>query len=110
MSLKNLTVSYILSLQECLAAHYIAKEVESNFYFWDSRYLNAGVMYVRLTKGKSPAFKSFLSGLSGIFGIQFDADKATIYDKVEKLHFFHCLLEAENDELSKQLQVDEILI
>ena len=99
-------------MQECLAAHYIAKEVENNFlrnYFWDSRYLNAGVMYVGLTKGKSLAFKSFLSGRSGTFDIQLGTDKATIYDKVKKLHFFHCLLEAENDELSEQLQVDKII-
>ena len=101
-----------LSMQECLAAHYIAKEVESNFlrnYFWDSRYLNTGIMYVGLTKGKSPAFKGFLTGHLGTFGIQFGADKATMHDKVKKLHFFHCLLEAKNDELSEQLQVDKII-
>ena len=99
-------------MQECLAAHYIAKEVESNFlrnYFWDSRYLNTGIMYVGLTKGKSPAFKGFLTGHLGTFGIQFGADKATMHDKVKKLHFFHCLLEAKNDELSEQLQVDKII-
>ena len=105
--------SYLcLTIQECLAAHYIAKKVEINFlrnYFWDSRYLNAGVMYVGLTKGKSPAFKTFLLGRSKKFGIQFAADKATMYDKVKKLHFFLCLLEAENDELSEQLQVDKII-
>lgn len=101
-----------LSMQECLAAHHIAKEVETNFLknqFWDSRYLNTGVMYVGLTKGKSPAFKNFLQGRSGSLSRQFRTDKTKIYDKVKRLHFFHCLLEAKNDELSEQLQVNKVL-
>ena len=105
--------SYVhLSMQECLAAHYVAKEVENSFlkeYFWDSRYLNTGIMYVGLTKGKSPAFQNFFSGRSGSFSRQFGADKVTVHDKVKKLHLFHCLLEAKNDELSEQLQVDKVL-
>ena len=109
----KISYSYLhLSMQECLAAHYIAKEAENNFlknYFWDPRYLNVGVMYIGLTKGKSTAFKNFISGHSGTFGRQSVADKITVNDKVKKLHFFHCLLEVENNELSEQLQVDEIL-
>ena len=101
-----------LSMQECLAAHYVAKKVESSFlknHFWDSRYLNTGIMYVGLTKGKSQPFKNFFSGRSGSFSRQFGADKTTVHDKVKKLHLFHCLLEAKNDELSQQLQVDKVL-
>ena len=109
----KISYSYLhLSMQECLAAHYIAKKAENIFfkkYFWDPRYLNVGVMYIGLTKGKSTAFKNFISGHSGTFGRQFGADKVTVNDKVKKLHFFHCLLEVENNELSEQLQVDEIL-
>ena len=109
----KISYSYLhLSMQECLAAHYIAKEAENNFlkkYFWDPRYLNVGAMYIGLTKGKSIAFKNFISSHSGTFGRQFGADKVTVNDKVKKLHFFHCLLEVENNELSEQLQVDEIL-
>ena len=101
-----------LSMQECLAAHYVAKEVESSFlknHFWDSRYLNTGIMYVGLTKGNSQSFKNYLSGRSGSFSRQFGADKTTVHDKVKKLHLFHCLLEAKNNELSEQLQVDKVL-
>ena len=101
-----------VSMQECLAAHYIAKDAENSFlryHFWDSRYVNAGVMYTGLTKGKSPAFKTFLSGNSGTLGYMFDSDKAILSDKIKKLHLLSCLLEAKNDKLFKQLQVDEIL-
>ena len=105
--------SYLhLSLQEYLAAHYIAKEAESSFlkkHFWDSQYVNAGVMYIGLTRGKSPAFKNFISEHSGTFGKQFSINKTILSDKVKKLHLFHCLLEAKNYKLSKQLKVDEIL-
>ena len=106
--------SYIhASMQECLAAHYIKKEAENIFlkkYFWDSRYLNTGIMYAGLTKGESSAFKSFFSENLGKFGRQLDAGKSNVsYGKVEKLHFFHCLLETKKDELTEQLKVDEIL-
>ena len=101
-----------LSMQECLAAHYVAEEAENSFLknqFWDSRYLNTGIMYVGLTKGKSHSFKNFLSGRSGSFSRQIGADRPTIHSKVKKLHFFHCLLEAKNDELSEQLQVNKVI-
>ena len=101
-----------LSMQECLAAHYIAEEKENSFFknhFWDSRYLNTGIMYVGLTKGKSQSFKNFLSGRSGSISRQLGAGKVTVHSKVKKLHFFHCLLEAKNDELSEQLQLNKIL-
>ena len=101
-----------LSMQECLAAHYVAEEKENSFlkhYFWDSRYLNTGIMYVGLTKGKSQSFKNFFSGHSGSFSKLHGADKSAVHDKVQKLHFFHCLIEAKNDELSEQLQVDKVL-
>ena len=101
-----------LSMQECLAAHYVAKEAENLFlknHFWDSRYLNTGIMYVGLTKGKSQLFKNFFFGRSGSFSKLHGADKSTVHDKVKKLHFFHCLMEAKNDELSKQLQIDKVI-
>ena len=101
-----------LSMQECLAAHYIAKDAENSFlrkYFWDSHYVNAGIMYIGLTKGKSSAFKNFISSHSQAPGKQFEIDKAILSDKFKKLHLFLCFLEARNDKLSEQLQVDEIL-
>ena len=107
--------SYLhISMQECLAAHYIAssKDVEDNFltcHFWDLKYINIGVMYVGLTKGKSPIFKKFLCGDTGIFSRLFGASKSTVYDKVEKVHLFNCLLEAKNDELSESLQLNKVL-
>ena len=106
--------SYLHStIQECLAAHYIVKEAENSFlkkHFWDPQYVNAGVMYVGLTRGKSSAFKNFISaGHSGTFGKQLDISKAIMSDKIKRLHLFHCLLEAKNDKLSEQLQIDKIL-
>ena len=104
--------SYLhLSMQECLAAHYIAssKDAEENFLrrnFWDSRYLNTGVMYVGLTKGESSAFKKFIRGHSSVFSRLFSAEKASIHDKVKKLHILNCLLEARNDELSELFSND----
>ena len=105
--------SYLhLSIQECLAAHYIisAKEEEKVFLssnFWDSKYLNTGVMYVGLTKGESQAFKVLLHGSSGTLGKWFGTHKDTVHDKVKQLHFFNCLLEAKQD-LSES-QIDKIL-
>ena len=101
-----------LSMQECLAAHYVAKEVEDFFlknHFWDSRYLNTGIMYVGLTKGRSKLFINFASGHSGSFSQQLGLGKPTVHSKIKILHFFHCLLEAKNDELSEQLQVNKVL-
>ena len=79
-----------LSIQECLAAHYVKEEVENNFlkyHFWDYRYLNTGIMYVGLTKGKSQLFKNFVSGRSGSFSRQLGVDKPTVHSKIKKLHF-----------------------
>ena len=103
-----------LSMQECMAAHFIAKEAETYFLknnFWDSAYLNTGIMYVGYTEGKSQAFKNFLSGRSGSFSKQFNTNKTkvNIDDKVEKLHFFLCLLEAKNYELLDQLQINKVM-
>ena len=106
--------SYLhLSIQECLAAHYIisTKEEEKMFlssYFWDSKYLNTGVMYVGLTKGESQAFKVLLHGSSGTISRWFGTHRDTVHDKVKQLHFFNCLLEAKNSELSES-QIDKIL-
>ena len=104
-----------LSMQECLAAHFIAssKQTEEKFlrkYFWDLRYLNTGVMYVGLTEGKSKAFKNFLTKYkgSGLYFKLFGSDMAASHDKVKKLHLFNCLLEANNDALCESLQVSHI--
>ena len=98
------------SMQECLVAHHVAssKEVENYFlnnYFWDSRYLNSGFMYVELTQGKSNVFKKFLSGYTKTLS-KSGSFKVKIHSKIKKLHFFNCLLENKSTELSKQLLVD----
>ena len=103
-----------LSMQECLAAHYIAFspiDKQRQFLrqnFWKSKYLNTGVMYVGLTKGKSAAFKNLICGYTGIFHRLLGSDRPTIHDKLKKLHCFNCLLEAENEELFAQLQFYEL--
>ena len=102
-----------LSMQECLAAHYIvsSQQTEDMFlknHFWDPRYLNTGVMYVGLTGGKSPAFKEFLTRRLGILNRLLGSDMATVHDKVEKLHLFSCLHEADNADLCESLQLNKI--
>ena len=102
-----------LSMQECLAAHYIvsSKQTEDMFlknHFWDLRYFNTGVMYVGLTGGKSPAFKEFLTRRLGILNKLLGSDMATVHDKVVKLHLLSCLYEADNAELCESLQISKI--
>ena len=110
------------SIQEFLAAFYIAslsdnkviKILQSDF--WNSKYLNMGIMYFGLTSGNSFALKHFLSGnrfviVSKLFGAN-RIGRRVAEDRVKCLHLFQCFLEADNVKLvqkvSKVLADDKI--
>ena len=110
------------SIQEFLAAFYIAslsnnkqiKILKSDF--WNSKYLNMGIMYFGLSSGKSFALKHFLSGnkfviFSKLFGAN-QIGRRVAEDRVKCLHLFQCFLEADNDKflqkVSKYLADDTI--
>ena len=101
------------SLQEFLAAFHIAsssttdqeKIIRKNF--WNSKYLNAWIMYCGLTGGNSIALKHYLSGnrflwFSRYFGAN-GVSQGTIDDKIKCLHLFQCFLEAGNTTMCEQV-------
>ena len=101
------------SIQEFLAAYYIVslgnnKQIELlKNKFWNSKYLNTGIMYCGLTSGNSFALKHYLSGhrfviVSLLFGAKHIRRKVS-EDKVKCLHLFQCFLEADNDKLVKKV-------
>ena len=101
------------SIQEYLAAFYIASlsdrkqaKILKNF-FWNSKYLNMGIMYFGLTSGNSVALKHFLSGnkflfFSKVFGA-IRIERRVSEDKIKCLHLFQCFLEADNDKLVQKV-------
>ncbi|XP_065891493.1 NACHT, LRR and PYD domains-containing protein 3-like [Dysidea avara] len=101
------------SVQEYLAAFYIASlsdkkqaKILKN-YFWNSKYLNMGIMYFGLTGGDSVALKHFLSGNKFFFFSKFfganQIERRVSEDKVKCLHLFQCFLEADNDKLIQKV-------
>ena len=103
------------SVQELLAAYHISlmstgqqirllKET-----FWNTRYFNAWIMYVALTKDRPFAFKHFLSGnrlrISTKFSLWWSGNafvsiaKNMKESKIKCLHLFQCFTEAGNDEM-----------
>ena len=113
-NIKNVSFNFLhLSLQETLAAYHITLLTHKqqtdlmNLKFLDGRYFNTWIMYVGLTKGKSFAFKHFLSGNSMKIYTYFERDikvaKKLISNKLTCLHLFQCFSEAENDEMCQQV-------
>jgi len=101
------------SIQEFLAAYYIASLSDSKQIkifqekFWNSKYLNTGIMYCGLTNGKSFALNHFLSGrrfvvISKLLGAKHIRKQVTS-DKIKCLHLFQCFLEAGNDKLVQKV-------
>ena len=101
------------SIQEFLAAYYIVSLSDNKQIkilkneFWNSKYLNTGIMFFGLTNANSFALKHFLSGrkfviVSKLFGAK-HIRKRVSTDKVKCLHLFQCFLEAGNDELVQKV-------
>ena len=103
------------SVQELLAAYHISLMSTSQQIkllkemFWNSRYFNACIMYVALTKDQPFAFKHFLSGNRLQIFTRFSIWRSgNTYSKVSKkmkeskircLHLFQCFTEAGNDDM-----------
>ena len=101
------------SIQDYLAALYIKSLPDDKQLdllketFWNEKYMNAWILFVGLTQGKTIAFKRFLAGkssirsrLSGDFqSFQISAD--ILSDKLKCLHLFQCFKEANDADMYK---------
>ena len=96
------------SIQESLAAYYIASQ-SSSFQvkllrdtFWDIHYFNTWIMYVGMTGGKKEAWRHFVSGNRFmLFTKVFKSSKISkkyLNDKIKSLHLFQCFAEIGNKE------------
>ena len=107
------------SIQEYLAAYYIASQSTSRQYqllkdtFWDIHYFNTWIMYVGITGGKKLAWKHYISGnwfmLSTKIFKSFKISKKFLNDKIKSLHLFQCFAEIGNKELVKNIFKDKII-
>ena len=94
------------SMQEYLAAHYIAnlpadeelKIIEAKF--WSSIHFNTFSMYVAITKGQRPSFKHFLCGGDKSIAI---SDKF-LNDRLRCLQLYRCFHEAGDDDICKTIE------
>ena len=100
-----------LSIQEFLAAHYIAhhlshaeelKTLEENFR--SIHHLNVFVFYVALTNGQHPAFKKFLCGGHGSTII---ISESFLEDHLKCFRLYQCFYEAGDHELCRCIEEAE---
>ena len=116
----NLSFHFLhFSIQEYLAAYYIASRPESfqvnklKNTFWDIHYFNTWIMYVGITGGKHIAWKHYLSGnrfmLSTKIFKSFKISKTLLNDKIKSLHLFQCFSEIGNKELVGKIFEDKII-
>ena len=107
------------SIQESLAAYYIASQ-SSSFQvqllrdtFWDIHYFNTWIMYVGMTGGKKIAWKHFISGNRFMLSTKvFKSSKISkryLNDKIKSLHLFQCFAEIGNKELVGKVFKDKII-
>ena len=107
------------SIQEYLAAYYIASQSTSKQYqllkdtFWNIHYFNTWIMYVGITGGKKLAWKHYISGnwfmLSTMIFKSFKISKIILNHKIKSLHLFQCFAEIGNKELVKSIFKDNII-
>ena len=108
---KTMTFNFIhCTIQEFLAAYYIAhlppneelKVIEAKF--WNNSHFNTFSMYISLTKGQRPSFKTFLS----------DRNKAAtispnfLTDQLKCLRLYHCFKEADDRIMCNTIEKAEI--
>ena len=85
-----------LSIQEYLAAHYVAnlpadeelRIIENKF--WSKSHLNMFSMYVTITKGQQPSFKHFLCSGNNAIAIS----EKFLNNQLHCLQLYHCFHEA----------------
>ena len=94
---KTMTLNFIhFTIQEFLAAHYIShlppskqlKVIEETF--WNNTHFNTFSIYISLTKGQQPSFKTFLSGGNDQIAIA----EQFLQDRLKCVHLYHCFNEA----------------
>ena len=94
------------SIQEYLAAHYVAslpadEELQIiEQYFWSEVHLNMFSIYVTLTKGQRPSFKHFLCG--GNKAIPISAK--FLDNQLQCLRLYHCFHEAGDVDICKTIE------
>ena len=103
------------SIQDYLAALYIQSLPDDKQLdllrdtFWNEKYMNAWILFVGLTRGKTIAFRRFLSGkssirsrLSGDFQ-NFHISTEILSDKLKCFHLFQCFKEANDTDMYKRV-------
>ena len=112
---KTMTFNFLhLSIQEFLAAHYVASLSSSDELkiikekFWSDIHFNMFVMYITLTKGQRPSFRQFIKPS---FGQRFkgfltghSAQVAFLDDEVKCFHLFQCFFEAGDNEMCRSIE------
>ena len=108
---KTMTFNFIhCTIQEFLAAHYIAnlppneelKVIEAKF--WNSSHFNTFAMYISLTKGQQPSFKTFLSDKNKAITIS----PKFLTDQLKCLHLYHYFNEADDRTMCNTIEQAEI--
>ena len=112
---ETMTFNFLhLSIQEFLAAHHVASLSPSDELkiltekFWSDTHSNMFAMYVTLTKGQHPSFKTFIKPslvqrFKGVFkGKQ--VENRFLKDKVKCFHLFRCFFEASDKEMCKSIE------
>ena len=108
---KTMTLNFIhFAIQEFLAAHYIShlppneelKVIKANF--WSDIHFNMFSIYISLTKGQRPSFKTFLSGGNKANAITDEFLK----DQLKCLRLYRCFIEAEDHIMCKTIEQADI--
>ena len=108
---KTVTLNFIhFTIQEFLAAHYISQlppneeliVIQENF--WSKIHLNMFSMYISLTKGQRPSFKTFLSGGNQAIAIS----PEFLEDQLKCLRLYRCFREADDHTMCSTIQQAEI--
>ena len=97
------------SIQEYMAAWYISTLPDSKQIkllrqtFWQHRFYNTWLMYIGITRGRSFAFRHFLSGNWFQFSTKIfkssHISKKYLDNKIKNLHLFQCLSESNNEDM-----------
>ena len=108
---KTVTLHFIhFTIQEFLAAHYISQLPPNEELiviqerFWSEIHLNMFSMYISLTKGQRPSFKTFLSGGNQAIAIS----PKFLEDQLKCLCLYRCFHEADDHTMCSTIQQAEI--
>ena len=108
---KMMTLNFIhFTIQEFLAAHYISNLPPSEELntiiakFWSNTHFNMFSMYMSLTKGQRPSFKTFLSGGNRTVAIS----QKFLENQLKCLRLYHCFHEAEDHAMCRTIEEAEI--